>query len=227
MKYFLDHFFLAELNYTKELGFLKNKPYTCLQNKALENNQPISIPYRRNKHPEKFIFTGNLSFNSGVLKAIRLFESLLDQYPNASMQIIGHAPDKGFHQMLQARVAKIKQIELVGSEYPIGYDRIKEVILAGDVGFVTYQINPSNESCIPTKVFEYLAYQLPFICQENSTWDVYANELGMSFSSDFNDLSFQSIVRWYEKINFFYDNKPFLWESEEEKLLNTIDQVFN
>ena len=63
----IDHFILAENVYQKEIHFIKHK-FTVIENKATFDNQ--------NKQPKTsseklmFLFSGNLSENSGVLTAL-------------------------------------------------------------------------------------------------------------------------------------------------------------
>lgn len=134
---FIHHFILAEKGYKKELGFIQNR-FTIIENKAI-----IGAPFHRVKSTNdnlKFLFTGNISENSGVLTALSFYDKIHKAIAHASFTIIGHCPSSSFLKKLQTKITG--DIELIVSPTPIEYSEIIDQITQSDVGIVSYKINP-------------------------------------------------------------------------------------
>ena len=58
-------------------------------------------------------------------------------------------------------------IELSGNGSLVPHTAILEAASQADFGLVAHQPNPSNENCIPTKIYEYLGIQLPMLLQNH------------------------------------------------------------
>ena len=95
---FVDHFILAEKGYVKELGFIK-KRFTVVENKTIVKDKfgrPKVV-----KRKMQFLFTGNISENSGVLTAIDFYKQIHSCLPETRLVVIGHCPSDSFLKLLK------------------------------------------------------------------------------------------------------------------------------
>lgn len=220
---FIHHFILAERGYEKELNFVGNR-FTIIENKTI-----VDEPFHRVKSTNdnlKFLFTGNISENSGVLTALMFYNKIHKAIPNSSLTIIGHCPSSSLLEKLHSETED--NIELIVSSTPIDHSKITEQITQCDFGIVSYKINPSNENCMPTKVFEYLAYGLPIISQSGTLWTDYALKHNACIPLNFDWVDAEKIaIQMQEFINSYEPkNIPEVkWDSEENKLVSLIDEL--
>ncbi len=220
----INAFILAESGYENEFKFHKKKQSIVIENKVQLSDPPKSSRHIKNR----FIFTGNLSKNSGVMKAIDLFESVQNDLDKSSLLIIGHCPSSAFFQTLKNRISSNNSIELIGGASHVDHQLIIEEICKSSFGLVTYNINPSNENCMPTKVYEYLALGLPFISEAGASWTKYAEQYGMTIPVNLRHIDGKALVQSIQnyqpttKSNTF---SAFTWEGEETKLLQFVSQI--
>lgn len=212
---FISYLLVAEKGYVGEIPFIKKCNHLVLENKSLYENSSKST---KESVIEKIIFTGNLSVNSGVLKAIEIYRQIQVMIPHSTLMIIGHCPDKNFRSKLQHIVAQEGSIHLKTDDEPIPYPLIKNAIESADLAIVSYQINASNINCIPTKVFEYLSHQLPFLCEKSSNWERIGKEVNMCFSYENDQINVSKMMEWYSNIDFNYQTSAFAWQEESQKI---------
>ena len=224
-----NHFFLAEKVYSNQLNFIRNK-FTILENKSLVPEKINSSVL--NKTSPKFLVSGTIAYEYGILEAIKFFKSIKKIYPKATLIIIGHCPNKLLYIKLELIHKSNPSIKLKISSDPIPHAHIKIEILQADIGLMPYLPNESTQGKWPTKVYEYMAYKLPFILQENSVWNNYiiSNNVGKPF--DFiNQSQEQSLSIWeclksttfYTKIN----PSEIYWSTQEAKLLSAVNNCLN
>ncbi len=222
-KSIISLYIIAEESYCDELKFLHKKRFIVLQNKALVNENFERTPIKTLRN---IVFTGNLSRNSGVLKAVHLFDQISKDIPNVKLKIIGHSPSLKFLKTLQSEIVKRDSVTLIGGKSPVDHQEIISIIKKADLGIVSYQLNPSNRNCLPTKVFEYLAFKLPFICEEQTKWSDYANSYNLAFPTKIDRIDSDHLTKWLGNINYPTDITSSLWSTDEAILLATFNELF-
>lgn len=220
---FIHHFILAEKGYQHELGFIRNR-FTILENKVIVKGKTKA----KKKWNEnlRFLFTGNISENSGVLNALSLYQRIGENLPNSEMIIIGHCPSPTLLKQLQN--ISNERIHVKVSSYPVSHDRVINEIMEADFGIVAYKLNKSNENCMPTKVYEYLAYGLPIICQAGTLWSGYAKKFEAAIDIDFEQFDAASFISRLTDFQGKFQGKyikEVMWASEENKLLNLVEDL--
>lgn len=221
---FIRHLFIAEAGYLAEYPLLRRHAHTVLQNKSLTLEQREN---QSKEQPINFIFTGNLSVNSGVEKAIECFKKLIGHYSEIKLLIVGHSPSAAFLRKLKKQISTTPQITLVGGNEPVDHSVIAAHISHADIGFVTYQVNDSNRNCMPTKVFEYLTVGLPIICEKGTAWFQLGNQNGMAFPLNEAMKNPKNLPVWYQSISYEYERTDFNWDAEEQKLIKSVDQLLH
>lgn len=162
---FIHRFLLAEKGYRAELGFAK--PFTFLENKL-----PKSIASRFTKEKtsgySKLLFTGTLASTTGVFEAIRLCQQLHQLDSSFSLTIIGYSPVPETLAQIKNEIKDCTFITLIGGDQLVPHSEILSKISHADFGIIIYPSNPSTQSSIPTKLYEYLALKLPVLIRHNA-----------------------------------------------------------
>tara|TARA_B100000809_G_scaffold230532_1_gene245036 strand:- start:3159 stop:4238 length:1080 start_codon:yes stop_codon:yes gene_type:complete len=173
-------FLLAEKCYADELLFIKKKNYLILENKFLP--QKIKRDKQSLTSPIQLLFSGTITRTSGIENAL-VYLDKLNKITPCHLTIIGHTPDKILHNKL--KLLTHPYILYKGETSPLSYHRINEAIIQSDFGLICYEITEANKNKIPTKIYEYLANQLPIICQKHAIWNemITKNSGGIIFSS--------------------------------------------
>ena len=215
----IDTFWLAEKCYLYEISFSKSKS-VMIENKAQ------SIQQTRTKTSAfKVLFSGTLSHFSNVLLAIETYLKLREHLTNPMLYIIGQCHDRNLQKKLQELAVSHDDIQLNISEEIIPHESILSEILSSDLGIISYQENEVNKNKIPTKLYEYARYQLPYLVQGNTEWERKSVKLGYGIPVDFNRFDAKSALQRVENVTES-SNKPFpedeTWESQEALLINSL-----
>ncbi|MEQ8882381.1 MAG: hypothetical protein RLQ12_22250 [Cyclobacteriaceae bacterium] len=218
---FVDHYFLAEKCYSEQLKFIHTK-FTVLENKTVlkEVNKP-SEPIEKNKL--RFVFSGTVSAYAGIHKIFQIIECLKVSGLDFQFTIIGQV----FDQQISSKLMNIQssKIHIKVSESPVPHASIIEEIQQADIGVVAYQSQIVNANKVPTKLYEYVAYGLPYLIEKDSYWWKVGKKLGGAIPVDFDALSTESLVKALKTKPTFADasdrNKA-LWKTEEGKFLTSI-----
>lgn len=209
-------FILAEKCYEQELLFINDKPFIILENKTLP---PITS--RNNNHSKyklKLLFSGTIGETSGIERALSWYKEIR-LITNCQLTIIGHTPELHIHNKLKTLSSQNSDIFYLGSPSPIPHFLINKEISSADFGLICYTINTSNKNKVPTKLFEYLANQLPIICQKHDNWNsiitnnnagvIYSSQLALeqlqnefytNSSTEFAIWDKNELTKWYSKI---------------------------
>ena len=220
---FFDHFILAEKTYMFELSFLK-KDFSVLENKTLV---PDGWKKKRKTHCYvSFLFSGTITESNGIYEAIELFRNIQLYQPDSVLIICGHCPGKKLNDYLKS--IEGASIQLIINPTPISHKKILDQIEHCDFGIVSYRINKSNEHCMPTKVFEYLALGLPVLCENGSHWEniILDKAAGMSFQKNLSDT--ESLVKQISSFNHVSDlrhDSELVWIEEGEQLKSIISNL--
>ena len=221
---FIDYYLLAEKIYAKELGFTKGKSMV-LENKY--KGEVFTRAKKENDSPTRLLYTGTIAEEYGVFEAIELAKNLHELEPNITLTIIGYASKETTLTQLKKAIAGCYFISLKGGDRLIPHAEILEEIKLADFGLVCYRPNKNTENRIPTKLYEYLALQLPIIVQNNKLWVELCSAYQSARVIDFQNYDVISVLNQI-KTSKSYPNgtdRSLLWESEEEKLIALIKGI--
>jgi len=218
----IDRFFLAEQSYLSEFTLHQSK-YIILENKSLRINRKRSTSEKIN-----FIFTGTIGAPQGIWDVLEWAENAGKLRQNVQLTIIGHCPSKATFKALQTKAGGKDYVNLQVQTEPIPYEIILDSISKADVGIIAYPPNQANQDKFPSKLYEYLAAQLPvFLLHPNPKWEAILDQYQAGISSrSYPD--FQSQLDLF-KTKIFYpnsSNRPELhWQSNEVILLKCIEEL--
>jgi glycosyltransferase involved in cell wall biosynthesis len=221
---FICHYFLAEKCYRTELTFLNNK-FTILENKY-KSILPQEGPEEKGKSAGiNFLFTGTLSENYGIFQAIDFVKKFHSYRPGSQLKIMGRCAIPTTLKKIRDSIKGHNYIELIGGAELVPHTEIIKAIKQADFGLVSYQPDKTNKDKIPTKLFEYMALQLPIILQNHQPWVEFCLPYQSALPIDFNHINIIEINNNLNNMSFYPDgiSGDLFWESEENKLLETVE----
>ena len=223
------HFFLAERCYLNECSFIKS-PYTLLENKV--RALPASFRQKRKplisgKGPVRFIYSGTIAESYGIFDCLQLIQHWREEGYDCSLQIIGYCPRADTLQQIRLFIADKPYITLSGGATFVPHAAIKEALLAADMALIPYRLNPSNQHCLPTRIWECLAYKVPMLMREEHPWKDLLKQYNAGLTLPYTTKN----TAWpFKETLTFYQTTPipdsFYWEAEEKKLLQALDSLF-
>jgi glycosyltransferase involved in cell wall biosynthesis len=155
-----DHILLAEEVYRSELGFLKQRPVTVIENKAF----PIATAKQETTFL-KFVFTGTLAESTGVFKVTDFVRRLHQANGNVRLKIVGRCALERDRSRLFSLAEKHPWLELQIHHDPVPHEQIEHAIAAADFGLVCYPHSTHTRGRVPTKLFEYMAAGIPILME--------------------------------------------------------------
>jgi glycosyltransferase involved in cell wall biosynthesis len=221
---FIDHFFLAEIAYATELKFTAQRG-TVLENK-LKIPVEKTIVKRNNREKYQLLFSGTLSESTGVFTAIEIAIKLHALDKNIRLRIVGYCSQPDVLQKIKTTIEPYTYIGLIGGDQLVPHAEIIEHIQQADAGIIAYPFNPSTYSATPTKLYEYLGYQLPIVLIDHPQWVERCAAFQAAVVFDPDRINPKKL---WESLNSqsFYPIVPadVFWESEQPKLLDRVHKI--
>ena len=209
----------AEKGYVSELNLSPDK-VSVIENKALR--PPVALPERsRFSAPLSVIYTGTASEVYGILQAVNLVRLLVEQEGMAiTLTVLAHVPQASLLQQLQTLALRYPWLKLRTSLRPVPHDDILSLLGEADFGMVSHQPVPSIAHCFPTRIWEYMAFRLPFLLQDHPYWTTFCLPWDCAVILDFNNPDTQRIKQQMLESLFYPKGVPdtIYWEEEEKKL---------
>lgn len=164
---FFNGAFVAEKCYPSEMPFLRHRA-VVLENKALPSPRRVRA---RSGQPFTFLFSGTLAETTGVFHAIALVGQIHAIEPAVRLIVAGHCIRESEQKKIQQHCAGKPFIELRGVTHLLPHTQIEQAMAEADAGIVSYPRSPHTHGRIPTKLYEYLAHQLPVVCMDHPVWN--------------------------------------------------------
>ncbi|ALJ00672.1 glycosyltransferase family protein [Rufibacter tibetensis] len=224
----INHFFLAEKAYAKELPFLGSR-ITVIQNKylppsnsiKLEREVPVSI---KDIKPLRLLYSGTISKLYGVLDAVNFTKQLRTWVPQTELTIIGYCADKKFLVELKKHIQHLPFVRLIGGDALVPHQKILIQEQQHHIGLLPYHPHPSTFTCIPTKLYEYIGNGLVVVAEENPLWaEILQNSnagICHSFAKELTQAGVENLIR-----GTFYQNgipEDVFWREEESKVQRVV-----
>lgn len=159
------HIILAEKSYATELGFI-GKQFTIVENKAI----PPNDNKKTSTGIHKLLFTGTIAKSTGVFEAITLATALHKEDSNMRLLIAGYCALPRIRVQLLERIRNKPFIQLKGFYQLVPHQELIAEIANADFGIMYYPPSPHTSGSVPTKLFEYMSYQLPIITWSNQPY---------------------------------------------------------
>jgi len=226
----IAHFFLAEQSYAQELPFIGSR-YTTLENKYKPtiNYRPRPTPVQLKPGNIKLLYSGTISSIYGIFEAVQFATDWHQINPQVTLTIIGYCAHQPTLQKLQQTIANKPYITLIGGDKLVPHPQILQAIATHDIGLLPYQPDESTFRCIPTKLYEYMAYGLPILMQQNKLWNDILSAHNTGLSINFNNYGIANLESEVYSKTFYNKGIPdfVFWKTEEVKLLEVISQILD
>ena len=220
--FFIDEYWLAESCYLSELSFVRKKNIT-LENKAFEFPR-VSRDYES----IRLIYSGTISAYGGIELAIEVFKKIKQVHPNTTIKIIGQIHDERIKSDLTKLEKTLNGVILDTSSYPIPHTKILEAISTANLGIIAYQPSIINHQKVPTKLYEYSRYRLPYLIEENTKWSEIGEELGGAIPINFNQIVPLQILNQLKNKDLLFPDyypKEATWENEALKINTSLKNL--
>ena len=222
----IAHNLLAERNYEQEFSFTKGKS-TIIENKFKKLGE-ISRKEKMQDNTIQLLYSGTIAESYGIFDAITLAEKLHAIDHNIRLKIIGYCASQNTLNKISQLINNKSFIEVLGGNKLIAHQDILTAIQEADFGLISYKPNKSTENCIPTRIYEYLGLQLPFVLPKNPHWEETCQPFNACISIDYMNYDAGDILTQL-KTKTFYDTTPpdpnIYWESEAKKLLQVVEAL--
>ena len=143
---------------------------------------------------------------------------------------MGHCPNNQTFRTLKEEVNGIENIDFIVSTTPIPHQEILSHIGDNTIALLPYQVNKSTEKKIPTKLYEYIGLGIPVLISLNPLWDKIIKKhppgLSINFQSPPNIDDIRRSLALSQESQIV-DLKDIIWNTEEIKLLSTIQDLIS
>ncbi len=221
----VDYYYLAEKGYEKEIGF-PGKKKTVIENKLKKPALPLLTPKSQHDGNIHLLFSGTLAETTGVFTAIEIAKQLHAQDQRIRLHIVGWAALPGIYERLKRETGSYFFITMEGGNVLVPHQKILESIQQADFGIISYPYNPSTANSIPTKLYEYLGYQLPVILINHQPWVSICEQYNAAIPFDPMNIQADPILAKMLENSFFSSiPQDVFWDAEEKKLIGSISHI--
>ncbi len=213
----VNRYWLAEASYAEELPFVKDK-FDLIPNKfaplqAIKIGKPLSDSSKM-----RLIYTGTVSRAYGTHLAIDLAKKLHQIAPQTSLLVIGSCTDADYLQELEQLIADCSFILWQVSTQPVNHQLIINALPDADLALMPYLPNRSTERCVPTKIYEYMAFRLPFLMPANPLWESVAHPYNAALVVDFQQVDAEILLQRIQQTSFYSPEPPDdVWQFNREQ----------
>lgn len=222
----IDLYLFAEKCYAKEMP--EKKPFLVLENTYSGQIKPRNPTRFERRKGYKFIITGTITPAFGILEAVLWFKSLLKEFPESSLKIVGHLTLLEFGAKLSQICLNVPEIELLILEIPVPHSQIIEAMTRTDFALLPYQNLPAIKDKMPTKLFEAAALGVPVLITPNEKWKNFLKPFSGGFSIDFlnaEDAGFQFSKALDQEYFTAQPGDSIHWDSQKSDFLKAIDAL--
>lgn len=207
---------LAEAGYQDEMRFF-GKRFTVIENKCV-----IPSGFTRATRPDgvALLFTGTIARSTGVFEAVSLARKLRVHDPRITLTIIGFCAQLQLLEQLKEQIRNEPWITLVGGDRLVPHSEIMDAIARAHFGIISYPPSPHIDNAMPTKLYEYLACELPILLQKHPRWSARCQPYPAAVELDFQHPDTDRIHReMMEKQFYLQPPQHVTWAEEESRLL--------
>ena len=143
------------------------------------NYTNIELPQKITEYDLKeydFIYTGTVTRIRGAMEMVRAIALLKNRIPGVKLLIIGNVYGQNLRNEMDGFISKHDLSQNVIIKEEVSFQEIAKYYLKSRVGLGLYLPVPSNYKILQLKIFEYMAYGLPIICNNFGNIDKITQE---------------------------------------------------
>lgn len=224
----IDLHLFAEKCYGEEMP--EKRPFLVLENKysgQIKPVKPIRFPLRKGY---RFVITGTITPAFGILNAVLWFKSVLKEFPESRLNIIGHLTLSEFGKELSQACQNVPEVELSLSEIPVPHEQIIQAMAKADFALLPYQNHPAIKDKMPTKLFEAAALGIPVLITPNQKWENFLKPFSGGFPVDFSnpqEAGFQFSKALEQEYFTAQPDQSIGWDSQKSDFLKAIEGLLS
>ncbi len=177
----------------------------------------------------KLLFCGFITRESGVLKAIRFFNSFNLSIPSSHCTIAGYIPEQKLRIEIEALIKNGRNISLINGGKWITSNDIQNEYENADAVISSYHSSPANLEKHPTKYFESFFTGKPILFSKDAPGYSTIRKYEAGIEVDFSEPENNNFLNIREQILSFMSktkgSSDFVFESE--RLKNEISVLFH
>lgn len=202
--------------------FLRNK----FQHQDSDNRQNSEPPFT-----QYMLYTGTLADDWGIFKSLDIWEKW-NTYEPLNFVMAGVSPRNEILQQIQARIKKSTYKDrflLIGGDTYVPYAEIMSLVEHCRFGTALYAIKPYIRGKMPTKFYEYMAFNKPLVFSKEESWDKFneKEQLGFAWEEDMPVEDLIERIRNWENDPPQHEINSYSWLGEEEELERMMKNVFS
>lgn len=230
---FYDGLVLAEESY---LNYYPHKKSIVVLNYPILRNDKLNKP--EFKAPYKFIYTGGVSENRGVWEMIHLIEKLNEKKIYCSLNIIGQVYESALKNRIINYLNENHLTDKIKLVDKVDFRELKIFYTESHIGLALLKPIDNYKESLPTKMFEYMQFGLPFIISNFSLYKRYLKEsktgLAINVTNIANEIELVAQLlndndrlktmqlNGINAINYDYN-----WSTQEDKLFKLYKTIIN
>jgi glycosyltransferase involved in cell wall biosynthesis len=196
-----------------------------LENKYSGPIKPVKPIRFSLKKGYKFVITGTITPAFGILEAVYWFRSVLKEFPESSLHIVGHLTLSEFGKELSLACQNVPAIELTLSEIPVPHGQLIHAMTEADFALLPYQNHPAIKDKMPTKLFEAAALGIPVLITTNQKWETFLKPFSGGFPVDFSKAK-EAGLKLSQALELEYfttqADQSISWDSQKSDFLKAI-----
>lgn len=232
----VDAVIFAEKTYAKNYSYLTNVQ-TCevLNYPNFKNIE--TIRRKKNKELITLIYVGRIASKRGIWEMLELMRELKNRYSSqeVNLKLIGYCSNS-LEQEINEYIQEHNLSSYVSYIGSVSYEQLSKQYSKADIGICILSPIPNYLNSMATKIFEYMAMQLPVIISDFPEWKkmLYKEKSGLCVDPlDIKDIvnKVETLIQnpqMREELGFngrrAFENN-YSWQSEEKKLLG-LYQIF-
>ncbi len=179
-----------------------------------------------NSHLPTMLYTGTLAADWGIWETISWWEKF-NQIRPLELKMAGFSFDKAFIQEIRTRIAATPfsdRFELIGGTEYVPHEQIVDLIRNCTFGTAFYQLKPHIIGKIPTKFYEYMAFDKPLLFTPEACWEAFDQkyQLGISLSGNENPAE---ILQRLDAWQAVHQPADYSWENDKWMMADWLEDV--
>ncbi len=195
----------------------------------------VDFPDTRNKKYD-FIYAGGIRRRRGAMEMLKVLKLLKDENIPVKLLLAGLICDEGLEDDMKQFISENRLDGLVTIMPPVPYRQVMELYNASRCGIAIFNKQLVNQTIMPIKTFEYIAFGLPAVCSDVGHMGRITRQYNSGIAVDPNQIS--EIAEAMKKLltdTSFYNTqrkncldlyqKKFNWGEMEKQLISLYDTM--
>jgi len=132
----------------------------------LEMFERVDTESRIASKDKALLYLGGITQIRGIVEVVKAFAIVKKKNPSILLYLVGQFSPKALGESVRNLILRLGIEESVQLIPPVPYEEVQQYLSKAFIGIVTYLPYPNNMSCLPNKLFEYMACGLPVVASD-------------------------------------------------------------